>query len=931
MTKTVQRKKKQCKKRNKKIRKTLRKMNNSVKRIKSKQQGHMNVIEKLVKDAETLISDTEDFSQIKFSRLRAMKKKLGDSRLAMEKFDRELDEAFAEEEEVDESAVTENVEKCQAALMLLEECICAIEFFEEDFAKEKALALQVGSSRSYENPNAEEVVDLSTGKRALEETRLDEESGFDAGVIRHTDTRATTGSALRQTDVIRSGRTVGFNVENLTSPSRYRDGNPVAERDEVLRFGSGQEPSSGDQWSSAGIGRFPTNTQWAERQGSIWDNRSLQESSRFETEESFLPHNLWSPLNQIHGSVGEGAGRVGLSATSSSEVRTVGAVGEGLGDGNKAAGDLKDSEERDKESLTKANSTECSGKTDDKVLSALKIVRLPKVDLPKFDGNVDEWLNFRDFFGHAVHENKFLSKIDKFTYLKSSLLRRAAETISGLPITSANYDSAWQLLEKQFGDKQRLISNFMDRLVKLPAVAEGKDVGRLRSFVGRVEVIIRGLQSLSVDQSTFGSLLIPILLGKLPEDIKLQVTRLISSEIWNLKELLELLSKEVEAREKCDFSVQRAAGGNKPALDRGDSDGTAGSFVAKLQVKGCVFCNGNHTSHKCSMIQTPKERKRYLIEKGRCFKCLHGGHMSKTCQVKGCFRCGKEHHQAICFKSVPTTGASGNMFNSNRNAARAGNQHQWKQQNYNQGQNSLNSFHPPGNVSQGDTGRKLNRVHNYQNNNRPVGDDKPSHGEESSSGGNKTDSTSVSLCSSSRCLVLLETAVTTISNGLGESCKRRILLDKCSQQSYITEEFAARCGLEAVGQKSFSLNAFGSDKTEESQRWVYRACIQTLWGKVFVNLVGMPTICSPLLNPCNIQAIKGQHKYLSNLQLAEDFREDISGSLSVHILIGSDLYYQFVTSDVIVGGFGKKLSAVSSKFGWVLSGPITCGEGSSDS
>ena len=55
-----------------------------------------------------------------------------------------------------------------------------------------------------------------------------------------------------------------------------------------------------------------------------------------------------------------------------------------------------------------------------------------------------------------------------------------------------------------------------------------------------------------------------------------------------------------------------------------------------------------------------------------------------------------------------------------------------------------------------------------------------------------------------------------ISNGLGEGCKGRILLDKCSQQSYITEEFAARCGLEAVGQKSFSLNAFGSDKTGKS-------------------------------------------------------------------------------------------------------------------
>ena len=52
---------------------------------------------------------------------------------------------------------------------------------------------------------------------------------------------------------------------------------------------------------------------------------------------------------------------------------------------------------------------------------------------------------------------------------------------------------------------------------------------------------------MSVDESTFDSLLFPILLEKLPEDIKLQVTRLISSEIWDLRELLQLLSKEIEA------------------------------------------------------------------------------------------------------------------------------------------------------------------------------------------------------------------------------------------------------------------------------------------------------------------------------------------------------------------------------------------------
>ena len=70
-------KKEKVQKKEQKNRKTLRKMNSSVKTIKSKQQGHMNVIEILVKDAETLISDTEDFSQKKFSRFRAMKKTWG--------------------------------------------------------------------------------------------------------------------------------------------------------------------------------------------------------------------------------------------------------------------------------------------------------------------------------------------------------------------------------------------------------------------------------------------------------------------------------------------------------------------------------------------------------------------------------------------------------------------------------------------------------------------------------------------------------------------------------------------------------------------------------------------------------------------------------------------------------------------------------------
>ena len=73
------------------------------------------------------------------------------------------------------------------ALLLLEECICPIEFFEEDFGKENAI-----KRRNDGNPNVDEAVgDLSTGRRTMEGTKLDEESRFDAGVVQNTDTRAT--------------------------------------------------------------------------------------------------------------------------------------------------------------------------------------------------------------------------------------------------------------------------------------------------------------------------------------------------------------------------------------------------------------------------------------------------------------------------------------------------------------------------------------------------------------------------------------------------------------------------------------------------------------------------------------------------------------------------------------------------------------------
>lgn len=49
-------------------------------------------------------------------------------------------------------------------------------------------------------------------------------------------------------------------------------------------------------------------------------------------------------------------------------------------------------------------------------------VRLPKIDIRKFDGEISDWLAFRDTFDSLIHRNGTITNIQKFNYVKSVLL-----------------------------------------------------------------------------------------------------------------------------------------------------------------------------------------------------------------------------------------------------------------------------------------------------------------------------------------------------------------------------------------------------------------------------------------------------------------------------------------------------------------------------
>ena len=146
-------------------------------------------------------------------------------------------------------------------------------------------------------------------------------------------------------------------------------------------------------------------------------------------------------------------------------------------------------------------------------------------------------------------------------------------------------------------------------------------------------------------------------MSKLPGDVRLQIARNSDKDVWEIKELLEIIRKEVEARELSDH-VKADSERKKPIQPRIPSttssltaQGTYGKQSGSIK---CAYCGNLHFSASCETVVRPSDRKEILKRDSRCFVCLQFGHRSNQCHPsKKCRRCEGRHHQSICEQKYP--------------------------------------------------------------------------------------------------------------------------------------------------------------------------------------------------------------------------------------------------------------------------------------
>ena len=409
-------------------------------------------------------------------------------------------------------------------------------------------------------------------------------------------------------------------------------------------------------------------------------------------------------------------------------------------------------------------------------------VKLLKIKINSFEVNGK---SFIEAFDAMVHVRIDISNIEKFTYLRGFLSGSALQTIEGMPLTSDNYIIAKDLLEKRYGNPQLIVSCHMNALLKLDKIVSA-NAKELRNLHDKVEMNIRALNTTGAIPEHFGALLIPIVLEKLRNIVRLQISRKLGTDNWSIKDFMASINDEVSARENFKYLK------NNESLDNYEETKTrlVHTSLAVIQ-KVCVFCgNKSHYSNKCDIATEVNLRKQKLRELIYCFECLRGNHIARNCcQKVFYYRCKAQnrHNTAICEKEWQSSGIL------------------------------------------------------------VTGSDKS---------------------------ILLQTANGYITDKKEKKLEEiNILLDNCSQQTFISERIVKRLGLNPVKEIDRKINAFGTDKGKGMCLKEFEIVIKPMdeSSSIYINALAIPVICAPICRRyLNVKLAKEQNEFLQALKLADN-------------------------------------------------------------
>ncbi|XP_055633439.1 uncharacterized protein LOC129773811 [Toxorhynchites rutilus septentrionalis] len=510
---------------------------------------------------------------------------------------------------------------------------------------------------------------------------------------------------------------------------------------------------------------------------------------------------------------------------------------------------------------------EQSVRTNESVVFGADRVRLPQISLPSFNGDIDEWLSFRDLFTSLIHYKTELPAVEKFHYLKGCLQGEPKSLIDPLKITTANYQIAWEMLLKRFDNSKQLRKRQVQALFHLPTLTR-ESVSELHTLLEGFERVVKNLDQVVEPEDYKDLLLVHILTARLDP-----VTRRGWEEFSSTKEqdtlsdLTDFIRRRVQVLESLPSKSVDSRGPQQYSKLRPASTKASYSSVQGSEAR-CLACKGDHPLYQCPVFQRQEvaERDALLRTHSLCRNCFRVGHQAKDCKSRfSCRTCKGRHHTLVCFKidregsTKVTVVARGNH-----------------QQHSKETRSSASSSTQTANVS------------------------------------------TKAVCSAQQysSQVLLATAVVILVDDSGQRFPARALLDSGSESNFVSERLSQRMN---VNRERVDISVLGIGQAATQVKHRIRAMVQSrvseycrdmdflVLSKVTVNL---PTLT---VNTKGWSIPKG-------IELADPAFFQSKG---VDIVLGIEAFFEFFGTGGKIS-LGERLPALNeSVFGWVVCGGLS--------
>jgi len=276
-------------------------------------------------------------------------------------------------------------------------------------------------------------------------------------------------------------------------------------------------------------------------------------------------------------------------------------------------------------------------------------IRLPTIQPPSFNGNLEDWSSFFDTFNALFHNNTALTDVQRLHYLKSSVLGPAADIIKNFAITADNYKVAYNELVRHYENKGFTIQSHIRSLLQSPKVMVAS-ASELRNLHHHVASHVRALKALNQPVQHWDAWLVTLICGQLDASTAGEwQLRQDSKDLPTYEQIESFLAKRIFAFEA--GAHNSVAASDKPNRTKGPHTNSKVLLAKAPEGKAfkCPICSASHKIYRCEKFSnmSSADKKKSVLRLRLCFNCLNYGHQVEACRYPACFKCGRFHNSKL--------------------------------------------------------------------------------------------------------------------------------------------------------------------------------------------------------------------------------------------------------------------------------------------